>query len=192
MRINGFDDNQSVGIDGIVYKGFDLSFLPENWEYFVYDDLGDKTLTFYNGTKEQLDEEFKQKILDLEKAEKQKLKEEDLKSLKEYEEEKRDFEYRQKGYTKSADGEWVKDYDVMWEIIKTQRNMVLAKTDVYMIEDFPIEEEEKKVVISLRQKLRDATKLIEDPFALVGGEKVISSLLTREEEELFYDLLYQE
>ena len=47
---------------------------------------------------------------------------------------------------------------------KAKRNSILAETDVYMVEDFPVSKEQKTIWINYRQALRDMD--FSDPYNL--------------------------
>lgn len=56
--------------------------------------------------------------------------------------------------------EWInevkeKDYNEMAAYIRKERDSLLYATDKYIIEDYPISEEDKEKIIEYRQKLRD-------------------------------------
>lgn len=48
----------------------------------------------------------------------------------------------------------IKAYNGMYEL-RNFRNKLLNKTDIYMIQDYPISIEDKNLIIEYRQKLRD-------------------------------------
>lgn len=54
-----------------------------------------------------------------------------------------------------------------WFLLRRQRDALLASTDRYMVEDFPISSDGKAQVRAYRQALRDLTTTTTDPFAVV-------------------------
>lgn len=52
----------------------------------------------------------------------------------------------------------------MAEIVREKRNELLQETDIYMLVDYPIDNETKEKIKTYRQKLRDITKLENFPF----------------------------
>ena len=65
----------------------------------------------------------------------------------------------QAGWILDPNNEWIDPRapteEQKWARIKSNRNGLLAKTDVYLINDFPITAEAKAEIIAYRQKLRD-------------------------------------
>lgn len=183
MRINAFSDNNSVGIDGEISKEYDLSFLPNNWDFLVYDDDGEKKITFLDGSTQIIGEEIKTQIL----AEQTKLKEKKEQEEKDAEQAAVEHAAKQEKIDQflkeDENGEWVRDYDRLWADVKQRRDFGLAATDVYMMEDFPMEEAKKAIVREVRQILRDIPTLISDPF-----ETTFESLLTEEQLTLYNEL----
>lgn len=53
---------------------------------------------------------------------------------------------------------YIKNKEILAERLRRKRNMILKSTDVYMLPDFPITEEQREYIIEYRQYLRDITK----------------------------------
>ena len=183
MRINAFSDNNSVGIDGEISKEYDLSFLPDNWDFLVYDDDGEKKITFLDGSTQIVGEEIKTQIL----AEQTKLKEKKEQEKKEAEEaaaEQAIIQEKLSQFLKQDEnGEWVRDYDRKWADVKQKRNEGLTATDVYMMEDFPMEDSKKATLREIRTILRDISDSGVDPF-----DASFEDLLNTEQYDLFKEL----
>lgn len=57
--------------------------------------------------------------------------------------------------------------DLLMDMVREQRREILKNTDMYLLPDYPITDEERARVIEYRQKLRDITKGELPPFTRI-------------------------